>query len=73
MSTTRGLYVQRYAESAAIHTVQVRDSAGGEYAWEPQTYVQRGCEPPIDSLPESSEYFSSLQRNSGEDASSGDR
>lgn len=48
MSTTRGLYVQRYDGSGEIHSVQVRDSAGGEYPWEPQTYLNR-----IESLPKS--------------------
>lgn len=73
MSTTRGLYVQRYDGSGEIHSVQVRDSAGGEYPWEPQTYLNRGCEPPIESLPESSEYFAAHQRNSDRDAKGGDR
>ena len=64
MSTTIGLYVQRYAESGEIHTVQVRDSAGGEYPWEPTIYLQRGCKPPIGSLPELSEYLAKQQSNS---------
>ncbi|GAB6849151.1 hypothetical protein JCM10599A_29550 [Paraburkholderia kururiensis] len=48
---TRGLYVQRL-ESGAIHGVQVRDDVGTEWTVEPGVYINRGYEPPIDTLPD---------------------
>lgn len=50
MSDYKGLYVQRLTDGS-IFAVQVKDLHGNENSLDPNTYVQRGIEPPLDSLP----------------------
>lgn len=46
---TKGLYVQTLGKM--IHGVQVEDSAGNSWSIEPQDYIARGHQPPLDELP----------------------
>ncbi len=54
-SSYRGLYVQRLSDGT-IHSVQVVDAGGNSIPLDPDTYIQRGVEPPIDHLPDIYEY-----------------
>lgn len=56
MAAYTGLYTQ-HLSNGAVHGVQVRDTAGNDLSIDPQTYVQRGVQPPIDHLPSEDEYF----------------
>lgn len=51
MSEYTGIYVQRLSDGS-IYAIQVRDPHGNETSLDAATYVQRGIEPPIDSLPD---------------------
>lgn len=51
MSDYKGLHVQRLTDGS-VFAVQVRDSHGNENSLDPNTYVQRGIEPPLESLPD---------------------
>lgn len=55
MSSYTGLYVQRL--NGVIHSVQVKDSAGHSLSLKPQDYIDREIKPPINSLPDIAEYF----------------
>lgn len=54
-SSYTGLYVQRLKDGTIVN-VQVVDTAGGNYALDPHIYIQRGCKPPIDELPDLADY-----------------
>lgn len=54
MSEYKGLYVQRLTDGS-VFAVQVKDPYGNETSLDPNTYVQRGIEPPLDSLPDKKE------------------
>lgn len=51
MTSYIGLYVQRL-EDGTIHGVQVVDTGGNSLSLDPEIYIQRGIEPPIDQLPD---------------------
>lgn len=51
MTSYTGLYVQRLS-TGQIHGVQVVDTAGSDYSIDPQTYISRGVQPPIEELPD---------------------
>lgn len=55
MSSYTGLYVQRL-DNGTVFSVQVVDTAGNSLPLEPDTYVQRGIKPPIESLPDQKDY-----------------
>lgn len=55
MTSYKGLYVQRLPDGV-IFNVQV-EYQGGEIGLEPQTYIGRGAQPPIDQLPDVGEYL----------------
>lgn len=52
---TRGLYVQRLS-TGVIDSVQVVDDADMERPVPPELYIDRGYEPPIESLPDLKDY-----------------
>jgi hypothetical protein len=54
-SSYRGIYVQRYADGI-IHNVQV-EAPGTFTPMDPTTYVRRGIQPPMDSLPDVEDYL----------------
>ncbi|RUO44513.1 hypothetical protein [Idiomarina aquatica] len=54
-SSYKGLYVQRFSDGI-IHSVQVVDSGGNSIPLEPQTYIDRDVQPPIDELPDLEDY-----------------
>lgn len=54
-SSFKGLYVQRLG-GGVIHSVQVVDLAGISLPLDPMAYVDRGIQPPIDSLPDVEQY-----------------
>lgn len=51
---TKGLYVQTLGKT--IHSVQVEDSAGNSWPLEPQQYIAREHQPPIEDLPTQETY-----------------
>jgi hypothetical protein len=50
MSEYTGIYVERLSDGS-IYAVQVRDPHGNETSLDPKTYVQRGIQPLLNSLP----------------------
>ena len=54
-SSYKGLYVQRLSDGT-IHSVQVVDTGGNSIPLNPDIYIQRGVEPPIEQLPDIDEY-----------------
>lgn len=54
-SSYKGLYVQR-ASDGVIHSVQVVDSGGNSIPLDPQIYIDREVEPPINELPDLEQY-----------------
>jgi hypothetical protein len=60
-STYQGLYVQRY-DNGQIHNVQVTSPGGASIPLDPDDYVARGIEPPMEELPDAAEYFKQRQK-----------
>jgi len=54
-SSYKGLYVQRL-NNGKIYSVQVVDPGGNSISLEPDIYIQREVQPPIDELPDKDEY-----------------
>lgn len=54
-SSYKGLYVQRLS-GGIIHSVQVVDPGGNSIPLDPQTYIDREVQPPIDELPDLDDY-----------------
>ncbi len=50
LSSYTGLYVQRLNDGT-VYSVQVTDPYGNELPLNPQDYIDRGIQPPIDQLP----------------------
>ncbi|SES30053.1 hypothetical protein SAMN04487958_1132 [Vreelandella subterranea] len=50
-SSYKGLYVQR-DERGEIISVQVVDTGGNSLPLDPEIYIEREVEPPIDELPD---------------------
>lgn len=61
MSSYTGLYVQRL-ESGEIHGVQVVDHFGNSLSLEPEIYIQRQINPPINTLPNIDEYKAEISK-----------
>lgn len=55
VSSYKGLYVQRLNDGT-IDSVQVVDPGGNSIPLDPQTYVNRQVEPPIEELPDLESY-----------------
>ena len=56
-SSYKGLYVQRF-EDGTIYGVQVVDPGGNSISLDPNTYIERGVNPPIEQLPDQENYNS---------------
>lgn len=54
-SSYTGLYVQRLNDGA-IHNVQVVDAGGHSIPLNPNEYIARGVQPPIDQLSDLEDY-----------------
>lgn len=54
-SSYKGLYVQRLTDGK-VHSVQVVDTAGNSIPLDPEIYIERDVEPPIDQLPDIDQY-----------------
>lgn len=61
MSSYRGLYVQRL-ENGEIDSVQVVDPLGNSLPLEPQKYIERQINPPIEELPDIDGYRATLAK-----------
>ncbi len=61
MSSYTGLYVQRL-ESGEIHGVQVVDPFGNSLSLEPEIYIQRQINPPINTLPNIDDYKAGISK-----------
>lgn len=55
-SSDMGLYVQR-RNDGTIHSVQVRDPYGHTLAMDPDLYVARDVQPPLEQLPDIEDYL----------------
>jgi len=54
-SSYKGLYVQRSSDGAIL-SVQVVDTGGNSLPLDPQSYIDREVEPPIEELPDLESY-----------------
>lgn len=55
-SSYRGLYVERNS-NGQIHNVQVADPSGNSIPLNPDVYLERDVNPPMESLPDAEGYF----------------
>lgn len=55
MSSYTGLFVYR-SENGEIDSVQVSDPHGNSLSLDIDTYIERGIQPPFDSLPDQNEF-----------------
>ncbi len=62
MSSYTGLYVQ-HLENRKIDSIQVVDPFGNSLSLEPETYIERQINPPIDKLPDIESYRAALAQS----------